>query len=64
MESHDIAHSTAVTEARYKLDFELTKETPYLAITNKLHGVDPNIYIMYFREHWPYDRWAPPRTHS
>ena len=36
---YDIACISAVTEAEYKLEFEPTKHTPYLALMGELWGV-------------------------
>ena len=33
----------------YKSESELTKDTPYLAITVEFHG----IYFQHFEENWP-----------
>ena len=39
----------AITAAKQQTDIELTKETPYLALTGEIWGV----YYDTFRENWP-----------
>ena len=41
--------STAVTEAEHKLEFRLTKDTPYLTLLGELWGV----FCEDFGENWP-----------
>ena len=36
---HDITHNNTVTGAKHKSDFEITKDTPYRALTRELWGV-------------------------
>ena len=45
---HDIAHITSVTEAQYKSEFKLAKDTPYLGLTGELWGV----FCEDFGENW------------
>ena len=47
---HDMEYITAVTEAEYKSEFELTKCIPYLALTGELWGV----FCKDFEENWLY----------
>ena len=45
---HDIVYSTAITEAEYEWDSELTKDTPHLTLMGELWGVS----CEYFDKNW------------
>ena len=49
VQHHDFSYGTTMTVAEHKSDLQLTKDTPYLALTGELWGV----YCDNLEENWP-----------